>query len=66
MFWIDNPIAQGLLVKQLQRYQLNVTTTENGVEAIAGEFMLLTGCLIFTTVHRVGISRARLFQCCPV
>ncbi|KAF5392631.1 hypothetical protein D9757_002167 [Collybiopsis confluens] len=31
----DNPIAQNLLVKQLERYQLNVTTTSNGNEAIA-------------------------------
>lgn len=34
---IDNPIAQNLLVKQLERYQLNVTATSNGNEAIAGE-----------------------------
>jgi hypothetical protein len=34
----DNPIAQGLLVKQLERYHLNVTATENGMEAIAGEY----------------------------
>jgi CheY-like chemotaxis protein/nitrogen-specific signal transduction histidine kinase len=31
----DNPIAQNLLVKQLERYQLNVTATNNGNEAIA-------------------------------
>ncbi|PBL00451.1 histidine kinase [Armillaria gallica] len=31
----DNPIAQQLLVKQLQRYQLNVTATSNGNEAIS-------------------------------
>ncbi|KAJ3807998.1 dual-domain HisK/Mak2 protein kinase [Lentinula aff. lateritia] len=31
----DNPIAQNLLVKQLERYQLNVTATSNGNEAIA-------------------------------
>ncbi|KAF9072703.1 dual-domain HisK/Mak2 protein kinase [Rhodocollybia butyracea] len=31
----DNPIAQSLLVKQLERYQLNVTATSNGDEAIA-------------------------------
>jgi len=31
----DNPIAQQLLVKQLQRYQLNVTATSNGEEAVA-------------------------------
>jgi CheY-like chemotaxis protein len=31
----DNPIAQNLLVKQLQRYDLNVVATSNGEEAIA-------------------------------
>jgi len=30
----DNPIAQNLLVKQLQRYHLNVTATGDGEEAI--------------------------------
>jgi len=30
----DNPIAQSLLVKQLQRYHLNVTATGDGEEAI--------------------------------
>ncbi|KAJ7596782.1 dual-domain HisK/Mak2 protein kinase [Mycena floridula] len=30
----DNPIAQNLLVKQLERFQLNVVATSNGVEAI--------------------------------
>ncbi|KAF5338436.1 hypothetical protein D9758_012211 [Tetrapyrgos nigripes] len=29
-----NPIAQNLLVKQLERYQLNVTATSNGNEAL--------------------------------
>lgn len=31
----DNPIAQNLLVKQLERYQLKVTATSNGEEAVA-------------------------------
>ncbi|KAG7090785.1 hypothetical protein E1B28_009870 [Marasmius oreades] len=31
---LDNPIAQNLLVKQLERYQLNVVATSNGNEAI--------------------------------
>jgi len=31
----DNPVAQQLLVKQLQRYHLNVTPTSNGEEAVA-------------------------------
>ncbi|KAH9964567.1 hypothetical protein BC827DRAFT_1265837 [Russula dissimulans] len=30
----DNPVAQKLLVKQLQRYNLNVVATSNGEEAI--------------------------------
>ena len=32
----DNPVAQKLLVKQLERYDLNVVATSNGEEAIAG------------------------------
>ena len=32
----DNPIAQSLLVKQLQRYNLTVVATSNGEEAING------------------------------
>lgn len=31
----DNPVAQKLLIAQLQRYQLNVVATSNGEEAIA-------------------------------
>ncbi|KAG5651914.1 hypothetical protein H0H81_006929, partial [Sphagnurus paluster] len=31
----DNPIAQNLLIKQLERFQLNVTATGNGEEALA-------------------------------
>jgi len=31
----DNPVAQKLLVRQLQRYDLNVVATSNGEEAIA-------------------------------
>ncbi|KAH9945631.1 histidine kinase [Amylocystis lapponica] len=31
----DNPVAQKLLVKQLERYDLNVVATSNGEEAIA-------------------------------
>ncbi|KAF8061003.1 hypothetical protein FPV67DRAFT_1673829 [Lyophyllum atratum] len=31
----DNPIAQNLLVKQLERFHLNVTATGNGEEALA-------------------------------
>ncbi|OSX67898.1 hypothetical protein POSPLADRAFT_1043081 [Postia placenta MAD-698-R-SB12] len=31
----DNPVAQKLLIAQLQRYQINVVATSNGEEAIA-------------------------------
>ncbi|KAI0047651.1 histidine kinase [Auriscalpium vulgare] len=31
----DNPVAQKLLMKQLQRYDLNVVATSNGEEAVA-------------------------------
>ncbi|TBU58822.1 histidine kinase [Dichomitus squalens] len=31
----DNPVAQKLLMKQLERYELNVVATSNGEEAIA-------------------------------
>lgn len=33
----DNPIAQNLLIKQLERHHLHVVATSNGEEAIAGE-----------------------------
>jgi CheY-like chemotaxis protein len=33
--YLDNPVAQQLLVKQLQRHQLNVIPTSNGEEAVA-------------------------------
>jgi hypothetical protein len=34
----DNPVAQNLLIKQLQRYNLTVFATNNGEEAIAGMY----------------------------
>jgi hypothetical protein len=37
----DNPIAQSLLVKQLQRYNLTVIATSNGEEAIHGVHLVL-------------------------
>jgi hypothetical protein len=37
----DNPVAQKLLVKQLQRYDLNVIATSNGEEAIAGNYFVV-------------------------
>ena len=33
----DNPVAQKLLVKQLERYDLTVVATSNGEEALSGE-----------------------------
>jgi CheY-like chemotaxis protein len=35
--FVDNPVAQRLLIKQLQRHDLNVIATSNGEEAIAGK-----------------------------
>ena len=34
----DNPVAQKLLVKQLERYDLTVVATSNGEEALSGEY----------------------------
>ena len=33
---VDNPVAQKLLIKQLERFDLNVIATSNGEEAITG------------------------------
>jgi CheY-like chemotaxis protein len=41
---LDNLIAQNLLVKQLQKYDLNVIATSDGNEALAGMFLLLVVC----------------------
>ena len=38
VFFTDNPVAQKLLIKQLERYDLHVTATSNGEEALAGVF----------------------------
>ena len=38
----DNIVSQNLLVKQLEKYQLKVTATSNGEEAIAGECLRCT------------------------
>lgn len=44
----DNPIAQKLLVKQLQRLELNVVATSNGEEAIAGMWTLYLHVTVLT------------------
>lgn len=44
----DNPIAQHLLIKQLQRYNLNVVAASNGEEALAGPFRTLQGKRLLT------------------
>ena len=42
---VDNSIAQNLLVKQLQRFDLKVYATNNGEEAVAGESVDLIGLI---------------------
>ncbi len=46
----DNPVAQKLLVKQLERYNLNVIATSNGEEALAGTYM--HSLLFIVPAHR--------------
>jgi hypothetical protein len=46
----DNPVAQKLLVKQLQRYGLNVIATSNGEEAIAGKYVVVLLALTTFTI----------------
>jgi hypothetical protein len=66
----DNPIAQNLLVKQLERHHLNVTATGNGEEAISGVFSFfsentfLTGKLdnIEWEAHEPGYFSVALFD----
>jgi len=62
----DNPIAQNLLVKQLQRLELNVIATNNGEEAIAGMWTLRLHVTVLTRSPRMGGACPRLFQCCVV
>ncbi len=54
---LDNPIAQQLLVKQLQRYQLNVTATSNGNEAISGRIKLLLSLILLSELFTEWESR---------
>jgi len=65
----DNPIAQNLLVKQLERYQLNVTATSNGNEAIARKSIHRTKDSVFWDLlpaeweaHEPGYFSVALFD----
>ncbi len=66
---VDNSIAQNLLVKQLQRFDLKVYATSNGEEAIAGMSVDLMGfissnCteLIEWEAHDPGFFSVALFD----
>jgi hypothetical protein len=59
----DNPVAQKLLVKQLQRFDLNVIATSNGEEAVAGKLLLLNGPhQSHYIIFRMGAARSWIFQ----
>jgi hypothetical protein len=59
----DNPVAQKLLVKQLQRFDLNVIATSNGEEAIAGNLLLLKGPhQSHYIIFRMGAARSWILQ----
>lgn len=58
----DNPVAQKLLVRQLQRLDLNVVATSNGEEAIEGKLLLLNGPhQSHHVVFRMGAARGWIF-----
>lgn len=38
LLYADNPVAQQLLIMQLERHKLVVTATSNGEEAVKGSF----------------------------
>ena len=66
-FRVDNPIAQNLLVKQLQRYHLNVTATGDGEEAILGMLPSHIRYLCLLTIaewesHEPGYFSVALFD----
>jgi hypothetical protein len=65
---LDNPIAQNLLVKQLERYQLKVTATSNGEEAVAGKLLVPNSILDISSTSQssLGTARSWLFQRGPV
>jgi len=52
----DNPIAQSLLVKQLQRCKLTVIATSNGEEAIRGVHLVVVSARLLIFILRVGES----------
>ena len=52
----DNPVAQSLLVKQLQRYKLTVIATSNGEEAIRGVLLVVISARLLIFILRVGES----------
>jgi hypothetical protein len=58
---IDNLIAQNVLVKQLQKHDLNVVATSDGNEALAGTFVLIHDDTLLYCMIRMAKTRARLF-----
>lgn len=51
----DNPVAQNLLIKQLERFDLHVVATSNGEEALAGELLhKLIKCIDPNIPFRMG------------
>jgi hypothetical protein len=58
---IDNLIAQNVLVKQLQKHDLNVVATSDGNEALAGTFVLIHDDTLLHCMIRMAKTRTRLF-----
>jgi CheY-like chemotaxis protein len=66
-FFEDNPIAQNLLVKQLERFQLKVDATSNGIEAIESKnHCVVRDPCALTVLARMGSSRAGTLQRCSL
>ena len=59
----DNPVAQKLLVKQLERFDLHVVATSNGEEAISGDQCSVCVDLSLTCFFpfRMGGTRSGVF-----
>lgn len=56
---VDNPVAQRLLVRQLQHHDLNVIATSNGEEAVTGNRLVFQRNLTGSThcpVFRMGTT----------